>query len=483
MIATRAAALALLITSASTRTSATTCVGLNDRTSPFVQSIKAKSGVSDADFDEFPLEEMLQPLHDELPWLSTCLASIDLDTLWAQVEDSEEYQSCVIKVSTYFAGLDGGSRGASKTGDFLLDSFCPFHRDTVIPCANQVLVKQFNTIVAQSGGCCNALKANIQSSFGSDFDRMLNDLLTLGGDVLCSKKSYKDASGKEVSESCGTAIDRWLQSDSFGEDFTKLIQVPNGEACKALQGQPFKSTNGKTLQMFQGAAPLDACYVPIDALMTKIASYPIIKNVTATKGELDFAALFSSDPQECFKVQSVVDWVQNDGSSIQKLARALDTLKARVVNGDFEEDTSGSSFLAMWTGSQSFADGTDKSGKVQDMIATWNLSDGAAKIDKAKDMIANWNVSDVVANLNISDKNATVALKEMAQALPEDVTSLCFHVPHSFGSCTYKTTVTPQFVKTTTSVSEPTSDARTSTMVMTRVVMMSTLAATVAVLL
>jgi hypothetical protein len=98
---------------------------------------------------------------------------------------------------------------------------------------------------------------------------MANALMDLAGDIVCSNKTYATENGNEVTEACVDSIYRVINNERMDEFVVNMLQTPENQVCAAVTGAPYKTTTGKSAQLFTS---FDACYTPIASLIQHIAS-------------------------------------------------------------------------------------------------------------------------------------------------------------------------------------------------------------------
>jgi hypothetical protein len=226
------------------------CKTLSDKDSKFVEALVSMYEIPNEIWKDFPLENAIGPFEQDFPWISSCLANIDIPTLYFNVSSNKAIERCEQEMSSE-------------------EYICPLYRNKLVPCVNDIVLRTITDALDSTNGCCDALKTKVVESFGRDITPMANALMDLAGDIVCSNKTYATENGNEVTEACVDSIYRVINNERMDEFVVNMLQTPENQVCAAVTGAPYKTTTGKSAQLFTS---FDACYTPIASLIQHIAS-------------------------------------------------------------------------------------------------------------------------------------------------------------------------------------------------------------------
>ncbi|EGZ11550.1 hypothetical protein PHYSODRAFT_547584 [Phytophthora sojae] len=259
---------------------AKTCKTLLDNDSALVKSLAT---AYQDDFSEFPFDAVFSDLHNAAPWLSTCAAAIDPVAVYASMQTSSSFRSCVRKFER--ANLDDGllSRGGWNT-------LCPLLKDTGVPCVKNAMVEIVMDAFATTNGCCDAFLAQVDTLISNSLTTMVEKLSQYAVNIACSERKFTNSQGKATTEMCGYSIAKAFGFTDSEDDVVPLLgllQLPNTEMCDAFAGKAFKITNGSEFTIgfgTKGADPMGICLQPIDALLGYVASWPLFAQTWNANG-------------------------------------------------------------------------------------------------------------------------------------------------------------------------------------------------------
>ncbi|RLN89244.1 hypothetical protein BBJ28_00007817, partial [Nothophytophthora sp. Chile5] len=210
-------------------TAASTCKSLLNADNTLFSSIS-----SWVNFELFSLDmdTIFEELDTALPWMSTCAAAIDPKAVYTSLS-ATSFQSCL-------ATLDNSDFDLSSSDGW--STACPLLENTWIPCIKNAMSKVIMTTLANTGGCCDVFKTQIQTLFTDSLDVMVEKLLEFGVNAMCSERKYTNLNFEKTTELCGYSI--WnafnyindIDSESILPQLMNLGQIPNDQMCNAFAG-------------------------------------------------------------------------------------------------------------------------------------------------------------------------------------------------------------------------------------------------------
>ncbi|RLN93996.1 hypothetical protein BBJ28_00016904 [Nothophytophthora sp. Chile5] len=283
------------------------CATLSDADSKFSTSMVQLVNLAPDALSTTRANMMLASVDMYAPWLSQCIANVDVVELVSAAMASEELGQCIQNMES-----DQTPADMEFSNELFRDYLCPAITDTLIPCLNDVLLPLVDDTLARAGGCCDGFYAEMDVTFGYSLLEMTPTLSELVGNVICATKATQ--SGAETTmETCGYSLSTSLYS--AGEDdpeqmsFMKAYEVPESGVCAAVNGEPFVSTTG-TLEKFENYfpdyAPYGVCYTTMQDLLAYVATFPVWNDILLPNGQL-LADLLNEDT--CVSGEYLVEWL------------------------------------------------------------------------------------------------------------------------------------------------------------------------------
>ncbi|GAB9474465.1 hypothetical protein Gpo141_00011588 [Globisporangium polare] len=451
-----------------------TCAVLTDAESPFRKSLTSfyrlqatLTNKEEQEFDFAPLEGAFASIDSLAPWLSKCVANVDVSTVAVKLLSSPSVAKCAAEL---------GSLDMPQTDlldDLFTDYICPAYKDTVVPCVNDVLVKELlvPAIDGAVNDCCYDFKEVILSSFGADLATMVSSLTKLVGNAICSTKTFADTQGEQVNQTCGyllvTAIENTTVAEETDviESMLNAVQIPNDQVCAAVTGKNFTLTSGESAIFPAGAdgSTYGVCFQAMSDLVDHVSAYPVLKTlaVAGLNGtEIKISDIF--EDKSCVSASGLVLGLANEDSFLMKtIAVANDVFTVFGANeyssgsesgeGDNDDDSSASG------DSDDDSAATKKkmkkksrTARVLREAATWFISIESDSSDEASSDGSEESDNEEGSSSESADKsgawgppvpslNATTAmLNSTAEYVDEMSDDLCFHIPHGV-ACDYGT--------------------------------------------
>ncbi|EQC41726.1 hypothetical protein SDRG_01681 [Saprolegnia diclina VS20] len=291
-----------------TAVAAQTCTKLTDPASPMNAFLTKTFGASNE-------TEGVMAVLNQLPAsVLTCFGSIDvtaaMPTLLASVGTEPKCTPALMWVTTL---MNGAKTDAPKKNDAAwwsanftdadLQKVCTPLTTSVTPCFNNALVPAVSKLI-EGNACCTDFVAAIKTNFGQSLSAMLSDLFNKAVDAACLVQTPGFSTPNQT---CAYSLSKsFLNNVNSYETLLKnglaVTQIPNDQGCAAVEGNPFKTTAGVAVSdVFTKPIVPGACAKPVDAFVTYIASYPIVK--TFTYGNITINDLFAEG--KCVKGSAV----------------------------------------------------------------------------------------------------------------------------------------------------------------------------------
>lgn len=342
----------LVSSSASASTSvAPTCKHLTDSDSPFLSSLSVLMGANSAITNSIAGgppridPHVFEPIDKLLPALSQCVAETSPLDLVASLMSSPTAAKCwydfsQLGMSSHNGGGYRGSSSDSGSGsgfdgnsdtEMFREDVCPA-LEVLAPCLTDVVLPGIEKVMANTHGCCDALKQQITGMFGgSSLTETVTTMVHVVGNAFCTERETKGCT-----QTCGDSlVTNWLphgEEDNGEQSAWKVLngfQIPNNQVCKAVASEPFKTTTGKTEQFgAKDLTPYGACYAPMDELMQYVRDLPMWRLAGAeTVAVVD--QVFSDD--HCLSGTAFVQWASDDKGPILKTAGIVDEVMGVVA--------------------------------------------------------------------------------------------------------------------------------------------------------
>lgn len=398
-----ALALAALPGLGSVQATMTSCASLGNTSNPFLTSMALIANISTDELDQLPIESMAEQLEAGFPSLATCVANINVYNAALDLFSADGLLTCMQSISSL--SLSGNFSEA-----MILDELCPTYVDTIVPCVvNQLLPVAMELM----GPCCSDLKAEIVTTFGKDLTAMVDELLHLAGDMLCSVKTYK-SNGVAVKESCGfQLLSLFVDNPDILGPLLTIFQIPNNQVCKAVSNQVFVTTMGNSLSFGDSDNGYGICYETMDSLFSAIAAYPWFATANFTSPDSDavvpLSNLFTNGT--CVSGSDLLSWAISNDSVVMHVLDAIDVLVAVLNTGS--NDTSNSTNSSDGSGSGS---------------SSWLGSVGSAFAGSSS-----WTGSVGSSDVGFSaggDQNISVVIVDAVTSLSSLFSSLCLRMPN-----------------------------------------------------
>ncbi|TMW59048.1 hypothetical protein Poli38472_007193 [Pythium oligandrum] len=305
---------AVTVTTTVSAETETTCFRLTDAKAPIYQTLSMlpPSVTAGINLGKLPLTEILAPIDELVPWLSTCLASTDLLAVGVGVLSNSTKMQCVnaISSSTNFS--------MSYTDAYFRSKLCPTLNATLLPCVDPLVGDTVDQLIQAGGTCCTDMATQLKALLGQDLGDFLHAMIVRLGDVACSERS---SGSNQASEMCGSALVKAVTDGYAPVDWFKFLEIPNKQACSAVKGESYTTTTKASSQLFANHTPWDACFAPVDLLLTDVAKLPFIDTLELTDA-------FAAD--KCLKGQNLVDSMLAEDGVVQKWANAFDSMAANM---------------------------------------------------------------------------------------------------------------------------------------------------------
>lgn len=432
-----------------------TCAHLTDAESPFRKSLMsfyrlqaALANEDEQELDFASLESAFVSIDSLAPWLSKCVANVDVSTIAVKLLSSPSVATCTAQLESL------NMSEADLSNEHFADYVCPTYKDVLVPCVNDVLVKEL-LIPAIDGAvndCCYDLKEVILSSFGADLSTIVSSLTKLVGNAMCSTKTFVDKQSEQVSQTCGFSLVAAIKNTMMAEDtdvmepMLNAVQIPTDQVCAAVTGKNFSLTSGETAIFPAGVdgSTYGVCFQTMSDLVDHVSAYPALKTLTVAglnDTEIKMSDIF--EDKTCVSALGLVTGLIADDSFLMKtIAVANDVLTVLSVDeyssgsesGSCDDDNSASGDL-----DDSDDDSDDdsaatkrKSHKARLLreAATWFISiesDGSDASSSSSEGDSEGSSSDSSDN---GDWSPLPVLNSTAEYINEMSDDLCLHIPH-----------------------------------------------------
>ncbi|OQR81211.1 hypothetical protein ACHHYP_16663 [Achlya hypogyna] len=292
-----------------------TCTKLSDPSSPIAASLKMLAG----DDAEDAIAAVAAALPDSA---STCLGSIDPTAAISALTAALGTETTCIAASTWFLGAVKDMKGVmapttsapSANSSFSLPAYATFTdaqaaavctpvTTSLLPCYNKALVPAVTKLLSAMPCCADMLK-EVETNFGQSLSNMLTDLVNKIVDVGCAVQTPGfSAANQTCAYSLTKSFTANIKSyEGLLKNGLAIVQIPNDQGCAAAEGNPFKTTGGVTVSdVYTKPVVPGACAKPVDALITYISGYPILKK--AAIANITVSDLFTDG--KCVKGTSV----------------------------------------------------------------------------------------------------------------------------------------------------------------------------------
>lgn len=265
------AALALQPASAS----GCSCYHLTDSDSPLIQSVANLNGVTPDQVASVPVDEIFGRVDSMTPWLSKCLANIDLSPIILELEQSPEVRECVRQI--FFETPSVYDTGFSD--EAFSQSYCPFYTNVAVPCVTDLLLPAIKKALDSTGNCCDDFKDVVNAAVGNGLTETVSWLMELFGNAMCATKGFAVA-GNFTEQTCGfSLLSNFITPEGNGDDDSIMVgaQIPSTELCKAVMDEPFVTTSGQAAQFLNQNGYYGICYETVDELSQFVSSFPILQ--------------------------------------------------------------------------------------------------------------------------------------------------------------------------------------------------------------
>lgn len=345
-----------LHTAAIMATTATTCKMLSDKSSPFISSVAQLNGVSPEQLAAMPLDVVLAPVDENFPWISKCVANVNLADVVMAMWSSQEVGQCL-------QALDSSSElvfshDSTLSDTFFSDDFCPMVVDTAVPCLNDVFLPVLAQALSDAGGCCSDMNAVITASFGSNLQRLVANLSKLAANAICSVKSATHSEDVgEIVETCGHSLITNFAGSATNDmellmSLAAAVQIPESSVCAAVEGDPFKTTTGGygEFTTIPGGEPYGICYSTMQNLVAYVKSFPIWSTLAVKTDVAPWLQKLSDlfAPGTCVRGDYLLKWALDENSVVMKAIDLIDSLGAAVsINPEHDGSSSDAASAAV----------------------------------------------------------------------------------------------------------------------------------------
>lgn len=335
-----------------------TCKMLTDADSPFITSVARMNGIDSPELlAQIPIADILAPVDDNFPWLSKCVANVDVSEILAAMMSSHAVGVC-------FRDLEAASElifpnHVEFSDGYFSDNFCPPLTDIAIPCLNDVFLPELAKALAKTGSCCSDLNDVIVENFGANIPRLTATLSKLLANAICSTKTTivtgaESSTPGAHSETCGYSLLTNFVGQAQGDwellmRLAAAVQIPEEEVCKAIEGEKFDTTTGHTAQFetVPGGEPYGICYNTAQNLVSYVKAFPFLRSLTF---EVDDSNAHDSTPSTqylsdifswgtCVRGDNFLRWIISDEGIMMKAINVFDALQSGMSVSVREEYT------------------------------------------------------------------------------------------------------------------------------------------------
>lgn len=349
--------------------SASSCPLLSDRDSPLIQSVAQLNGVSSAQLAAIPFDTLFAPVDNIAPWLSKCVANIDVRPLALQLLSSARAQQCLQDLE----GIPTSAFGFNDTS--FSEVYCPAYENDVVPCLANVVLPIIDGAIDSAGECCYDLKSVVYASVGSSLTENIGQLFKLIGNALCSTKGVV-VDGQYSQQTCGySLLSNFITTDEVTNPIdlaTQLLaawQIPSSELCKAIEGEPFVTTMFRPAQFQNKQGAYGICYETVDALAQFVRSYTVFHNImiaTDSFNSVPLLSLFAANA--CIPGDAIIRWLlADDGLFMRSIVVLQNLFVGLQISAQSVESTAPSSFPSSTSSDHSSASSSSDSSGSQDL--------------------------------------------------------------------------------------------------------------------
>lgn len=442
-----------------------TCAHLTDAESPFRKSLTsfyrlqaALANEDEQELDFAPFESTFASIDSLAPWLSKCVANVDVSTITVKFLSSPSVATCTAQLESL------NMPEADLSNELFADYLCPTYKDVLVPCVNDVFVKELlvPAIDGAVNDCCYDLKEMIISSFGADVATIVSSLTKLVGNAMCSTKTFVDKQGEQVSQTCGFSLVAAIENTMVAEDtdvmepMLNAVQIPTDQVCAAVTGKNFSLTSGEPAIFPAGAdgSTYGVCFQTMSDLVDHVSAYPVLKALTVAglnDTEIKMSDIF--EDKTCVSASELVTGLIADDSFLMKIiavdndfltALGVDEYSSGSESGAGDDDDNSASGDLDDSDDDSAA--TKRKGHKARLLReaeTWFISiesDGSDASSSSSEGDGEGSSSDSSDNggwsplpvLNVT----TVLLNSTAEYIDELGDDLCLHIPHGV-ACDY----------------------------------------------
>jgi len=286
--------------------SSSTCLEWSDPKSMFMVEAQHSTGYTSSKI-KYMVESLNATLNDTASIFipasfMKCLASVNttnelklLNDLMLSYTCQTTIQNANIPGRVLIKAAQDNLMGNITNSDFT-NSVCPFFMTSAYPCAVDNILPWFTSLLnSRSGGCCDDLTTQIKGQLGDSIEATLTKLLQYIGNILCSTQS--PGFDGATTQTCGYSLISSFLAAGKGDwtnKFKAIMQIPNSQGCKAVEGQSFVLTDNKTTAtLFKSNRLPSGCTAPISNCLSWMSNLPLI---TA----MNMSSLLSND--NCYRI-------------------------------------------------------------------------------------------------------------------------------------------------------------------------------------
>lgn len=340
------AVLAAVITFRPSSASGCSCHHLTDSDSPLIQSVATLNGVTPDQVASIPVDEIFGRVDSMTPWLSKCLANIDLFPIVMELQQSPQVRECVHSIffdmpSVYDTGFS--DEAFSK-------SYCPFYTNVAVPCVTDLLLPAINKALDSTGNCCDDFKDVVNAAVGNSLTETVSWLMELFGNAMCATKGFSVA-GNFTEQTCGfSLLSNFITPEGYADDGALMVgaQIPSTELCKAVMDEPFVTTSGQAARFQNQNGYYGICYETVDELSQFVSSFPMLQTTllrTSDNTWIPLKDLFLDGM--CVSGDVLFDWLDSSDGVLMKsrivlfdVVTGLDAIASASTDSGFSDDGS-----------------------------------------------------------------------------------------------------------------------------------------------